>query len=198
MIPLLRQCCIQLKALLTVSRRQRDHRFVLPAIALGEAFGQFQPNAGKTYFVDERFQLGGEQPNLFIARPQAAGFIPDQPGSSGGLGDFSRVLGGKRREREFAQLIAWFRQRGHGVMFAQAGHEKAFAVVDLREHVEEAFSGQGLFGAWEQFAQWLDADRVAIGRQQPVDDLLIFLRVERAGGVDHDATRCQGMEGAVD
>ena len=43
-----------------------DNSLMLPAIAFIMNFRQTDPDTGKTYFANKRFNTGREKPNLFL------------------------------------------------------------------------------------------------------------------------------------
>ena len=67
--------------------------------------------------------------------------VPHQANSAGGGSYRGGLPALQRRKREFADLIAWRRERIDRRGLAQASDKEAFAIVDLREHVQKSFCG---------------------------------------------------------
>lgn len=68
-IPLLRQRGVQLEMRFAAGAGQRDRRLVLPAETFRETLRQFEADAREANLAEQRFQLGREQPDLFVALP---------------------------------------------------------------------------------------------------------------------------------
>ncbi|SAJ32462.1 Uncharacterised protein [Enterobacter cloacae] len=109
-----------------------------------------------------------------------------------------RLTAFDRREREVADLKLRGRQGIDGAGFTQTGNKEAFAIVNLREDMQEAFRGGRMTGRVEEGVQRQKLDGIRIALLEPQADVLVFIAIQRAGRVNQRPAWAQGMKRAVD
>ena len=99
-------------------------------------------------------------------------------------------------ERKGARLKGRGRERFDRGNFTQASHEETLTIKNLREDVQKALGGSGLFCSGKESIQWQELDLVRILRFQPQADRFIFVAIEGTGGVNQRTARSQGVKRA--
>ena len=159
---------------------------------------QANTEAGETHLTNQRFDVDREQPQLFVTHPEAQALIPVQADFARSRLRLCRLTAFDRREREVADLKLRGRQGIDGAGFTQTGNKEAFAIVNLREDMQEAFRRGRMTGRVEEGVQRQKLDGIRIALLEPQADVLVFIAIQRAGRVNQRPAWAQGMKRAVD